>query len=517
MLDQVVARTRDHLELLVDLAQRMHPHLGELVEAWTLVYSLVAVRQPLPPDATMRAIQEEAVRVLFGGLRQGNLHKYYADIAAWGRQISRSGLAYDQVVVLVREYQRSGLPFLRRLYPAGPELELVLAALDDLYAGTITILGAVYIGSLQEQLLHSARQRVFDQLALGATHSLNNLLTSVLGRAQLLAERTRDSETRSELQEIQQSAAKGAQMLRRLQELKSIQQDKDFVETDVNSLVRDAAEITRFVWRDQAEATGIVIDVVRDFGDVPPILAHPGELRDVYIGLILNAIEGMPRGGLITLRTERKENRVLTCVIDTGEGMAEETRRRVFDPFFTTKALGHAGLGLSLAAGIVAEHKGTLAVTSQSGQGSTFTVSIPMAPVSIVGQGDSSTDVRTIRILIVDDEPTVRDVVAKFLVFRGYQVSVADNGNEAIALFKQQHCDLVVTDLGMPGMSGWEVAREIKELRPQTLVVLMSGWAADLDAQKVKASGVDHVVHKPFNVDDLIRLVGEAMVLRDKM
>ncbi|OGO40856.1 MAG: hypothetical protein A2Z03_01110 [Chloroflexi bacterium RBG_16_56_8] len=518
VLTQVVALTRDHQQLLMDLAWRVQPHSNELIELWAKAYADIAVRQPLPPDEVVRAIQEEAVRVLFGGLGQGNLRKYYDDIAAWARKTARSGLAYDRVIALVREYQHSGLALLIRVYPAGPELELVLDALDDLYAGTITLIGAIYVETMQEELIHSARLRVFGQLATGATHSLNNLLTAILGRTQLLQERTRDTESRGELQEIQRTATLGAQMVRHLQEFARGGDDDIFAEADVNNLLRDAAEISRFVWRDQAEADGIVIDVVKDLGDVPPVLAHPNELREVFIVLILNAIEGMQRGGLITLRTERQGDNVLVSVIDTGEGMTEETRRRVFDPFFTTKGPGHTGLGLSIASNLVAQHKGTLIVESQLGRGSTFTVAVPVAAAASQAKTEhASVSVRSVRILIIDDEPTVRDIVAKFLVFRGYQVAVADSGYDGIAAFKRDGYDLVLTDLGMPGMSGWEVAREIKRLKPQTLVVLMTGWAAGLDTEKVKESGVDHIVHKPFNVDDVLKLVNEAVGLREKM
>ncbi|MBI4791048.1 MAG: response regulator [Chloroflexi bacterium] len=518
VLDQVVALSRDHRQLLVDLALRVEPFSNELLALWTKVYQETAVRQPPPPDEVVRAIQEEAIRVLLGGLRDGDLPKYYGDIAAWASRTARSGLAYDQIVELVRAYQRSGLTLLLRAYPAGAELELVLGALDDLYAGTITLIAAVYIQALQDQLMDSARPRAFGQLAIGATHSLNNLLTAILGRTQLLLERTRDAESRGELQEVQRTATLGAQTVRHLQEYARGVRDQEFVEADVNNLLRDAAEITRFVWRDEAEAHGIVIDVVKDFGDIPPALARRNELREVFIALILNAIEAMPRGGLITLRTERKDDSVLVAVIDTGEGMTEETRRRVFDPFFSTKGTGHTGLGLSIASNLVGQHKGMLTVESQPGRGSAFTVSIPVAPGTLAPKAEAApVSVRTVRILIVDDEPTVRDIVAKFLAFRGYQVAVADSGYDGIAAFKRARFDLVVTDLGMPGMSGWEVAREVKRLRPQTLVVLMTGWAADLDQEKVKESGVDHIVHKPFNVDDVLTLVNEAVALREKM
>jgi signal transduction histidine kinase/ActR/RegA family two-component response regulator len=519
LLDQAVELTRDHQLLLADLAARIEPYSNELAEAWAKIYRETAVRQPLPPDAVVRGIQEEAVRLFFGGLK-GDLREYFASLLAWARQIAFSGLSYDRLLTLMRGYQRSGLPFLMRAYPIHAELQLALGALDDLYGALVTLIGAAYIEVAQGQLVRGVRLHALGQLASGAAHSLNNVLAAILGRMQLLLERTRDDELHSELQEVQRTAAIGAQMVRRLQDFARVGSEEKVVESDVNLLMRDAAEITRFLWRDQAEASGIIIDVVRDFAEVPPVLARPKELREVFTDLIINAIEAMPRGGLITLRTERKGNAVLVSVIDTGEGMSEATRLRVFDPFFTTKGSSHAGLGLSTAEGIVAQHNGAFTVESEPGRGTTFTLSLPVAQrmaKAAPKPTPAPVSTRAANILIIDDELMVRDIVAKFLTFHGYPVVVADSGPEGIAAFKENKFDLVLTDLGMPGMSGWEVAREIKRLNPKVLVVLMTGWAAGLDPEKVKEGGIDRVVHKPFDVDEVLTLIGEAVVLREKM
>ncbi len=518
VIEQAVALVRDHRQLLADLARRLLPLRDELTDAWMRAYREIPAREPLPPDEVVREIQEQALQILFGGLGTGHLEQYLTDVAAWAGRTARSGLDYSRVVILIDEYRRCSLPLLRRIYQAGPEFKLVLDALDDLYTSTITVVGAAYVAVLQEQLVEGARRRVFDQLAAGAAHSLNNLLTMILGRTQLLLERTHDLEGRGELIEIQRGAILGAQMVRRLQEFGHVPVNGEPVETDVNGPVRDAAEITRFVWRDQAEALGQVVDVVKDLADVPPVMCNPDALRQVCAELVLNAFDAMPGGGLITLRTERKQDRVVITVVDTGEGMPDETLRRVFDPFFTTRGQGHAGLGLSLARDCVERYHGSLAVQSTPGVGTEVTLMLPVAEIAHPAQaGRLPEPGRPVRILIVDDEPAVRDIVAKFLAFRGYEVDVADGGSDGLAAFQSKGFDLVLTDLGMPGMSGWQVAREVKLLKPQTLVILMTGWSADLDPAKVKESGVDCIVHKPFDVDEIEKLVREAVALRDKM
>ncbi len=519
ILQQAEEQTRDQQQMLAEIAARVEPFSKELIEVWANVYRTTGAREPLPPDDVIHAIQEAAVQLFFGNLRGANLREYYSSVVEWGKQVAQTGLAFDRLARLVREYQRSGLPFLMRAYPPGPQLELALAALDSIYSGTVLVLAAAYIEIAHEQLITSARLRALGQLAIGATHSLNNSFAAVLGRAQLLAERARDEELRAELREIQQTASSGAQIVRRLQEFARTPREEKFAPTDVNALLREAAEITRFYWRDQAESRGVVIDVVKDFSDVPPVLAHPRELREVFIEFILNAIEALPNGGLLTLSTERKGEALSVAFTDTGEGIAESTRRRVFDPFFTTKGDTHAGLGLSIAARIIGQHNGKVEVTSQSGRGSCFTLTLPVVQPARAEEGKKPplASAQTANILIIDDEPTIRDVVAKFLAFRGHHVVVASSGAEGVARFKENSFDLVVTDLGMPGMSGWDVAREIKKLKPKVLIVLMTGWSADLDSRKVKESGVDRVVHKPFEVDDVLDLVGEAVALRDKM
>ncbi len=524
-LDQAIELTEDHQQVLADLAARVEPFAAELAETWGKVYREIKVREPLPPETVIKSIQVEAVRLFFSGFKQGNLREFFASFGLWGRELASSGMCYDQVLIILREYRRAGMPFLLRVYRPGADLQLVLAALDDLYAALVITVGASYIQAAQEQLVEGARLRTVGQLAGGASHSLNNFLTSIVGRAQLLHEHARDAESQRESEEILQTAAAAAQVVRRLQDFMGPTREEKDTETDLNTLLREAAEVTRFIWRDQAEARGIVIDVVKDLSDIPPVYVKPSEMREVFVALVLNAIEAMPRGGLITLRSERRGDQALASVIDTGEGMSEATRLRVFDPFFTTKGPIQSGLGLSRASAIVEEHGGVVAVRSEAGRGTTFTIALPFfakataskrepAPAEALEASETKPGPQ---ILVIDDEAPVRDVAVKFLTFRGYSVAVADSGSEGLAAFKKHPFDLVITDLGMPGMPGWQVAREIKKLNPKTLVVLMTGWATDLDAQKVKESGVDRVVHKPFDVDEVLALIKEANGVREKM
>lgn len=517
VLDQVVEQTINHRPILIDIATRIEPYTPEVIQVWTKVYRDARVRDPLPPEDVIQAIQAAAVELFFGGLKAGSLRQYFIDFEAWGEQIALSGLAYDRVIKLLREYQRSGIPFLMRAYTAGPELEAAFSALDQLYSAMAVIVAATYIQSAQGQLIYGARSRTLGQLATGASHALHSVLAAIVGRAQLLGERTRDSEQRNELEEIRRAGTIGAEMARRLQEFARGGENEMVLYADVNLLMEQAADMTRFATREQSEVDGIAIDLVNDFADMPPVSVRPSELRAVFLELMMNAVEAMPQGGLISLRTERKGDQVLASVIDKGNGMDEATRMRVFDPFFTTKSAPHPGLGLATAAKIIAQYNGALTVESEEGRGTTFTVSLPVA-AEVAGKPIQSVKPeRSLNILFIDDDPGEQYIVKKFLLHRGYRVDVAEDGADGMAQVRRAKYDLVFVDLGMPGMSGWQVVEKITQFHPKTLVVLMISWSVELDREKVKASGAHRVVQKPLSLNDVMAIVEQAALLKDKL
>ena len=341
------------------------------------------------------------------------------------------------------------------------------------------------------------------------------MLASILGRAQLLYDRVRDDDARHELDAIGHAASSGALMMRRLQEFARADMQGPFVETDVNLLLRDASEVTRFLWRDQAEVQGLFVDVVRDFAEVPPVRAQPTQLRRVFVELIINAIEAMPRGGIVTLRTERKANQVLVSVIDNGEGMPDPVRQRMFDPFFSTKGSPHLGMGLALAAKTIGEHHGNWLVESVPGRGTTIMLTLIVAPrTPEVKLASPVPAMESLNLLLIDNEPAVREMMARMLMSEGHSVVTAESGSEGISEYRRRKFDLVFTDLGMPGMSGWEVAQTIKRMNPQAIIVLMSGWAVSLDPRKAHELGVDYILQKPFEVAEVFRVISESLAVR---
>jgi CheY-like chemotaxis protein len=207
---------------------------------------------------------------------------------------------------------------------------------------------------------------------------------------------------------------------------------------------------------------------------------------------------------------------VVCAVTDTGIGMTEEVRQRVFDPFFTTKAEKGTGLGLSMAYGIVTRHGGEIDVRSRPWQGSSFSIRLPVARALAAPParpGDPGPVVPA-RVLVIDDEENVRQVLAELLMAQGHTVAAHADGRSGLARFHEERFDVVFTDLGMPGLSGWEVARVVKLRRPATPVVLVTGWSDQMEPDEVRLRGIDFVVAKPFGATTIRRVLGEALAAR---
>jgi len=206
--------------------------------------------------------------------------------------------------------------------------------------------------------------------------------------------------------------------------------------------------------------------------------------------------------------TFKEDNHFSIKIEDTGFGIPKPIRDRIFDPFFTTKGVQSTGLGLSVSYGIINRHRGTITVDSVEGKGTTFTIKLPISEGVIEAEQIKPIPEhqRKARILVIEDEEDVRDILSAVLKKGGHEVETSPDGSEGIKMFEKKEFDLVFTDLGMPGMSGWQVAP----------VALITGWNVELKETEMRASGVDLIVYKPFEVNRVLKLVQEGMVLRDK-
>jgi GAF domain-containing protein/CheY-like chemotaxis protein len=356
----------------------------------------------------------------------------------------------------------------------------------------------------QEQLVRIEKLRALGEMASGVAHDFNNVLAVILGRVQLLLRKLDDPTFRRWLTIVEQAALDGARTVRQIQEFTRVRRDQPTQTVDVNQAIRDAVETTRARWRDEPQTRGLEVGLTLDLGAVPLVDGQPLELREMLANLILNAVDALPRGGQIRIATLEHAGRVEVRVADTGVGMSDSVRRRIFEPFFSTKGPSGTGLGLAMVYGIVSRHGGEILVDSAESAGSTFTIRLPIGrPPPSPGGRSPEPRPEPVRVLVIDDEPVVRDTLGEILRQQHHHVVVADDGASGLARFREGAFDLVMTDLAMPGMSGWQVAQAVKAVRPQVPVVLVTGWGVEVQADELQTHGVDRVITKPFRFEDV--------------
>ncbi len=370
----------------------------------------------------------------------------------------------------------------------------------------------------QAQLVRGETLSAIGKLASGMAHHLNNLFAVILGRLEILLVKAPTApDARRYIEIIQRAAQDGAEVVRRVQRFSRVQPVSRATPVDLNQLAQEVLELTRPRWHNEAQLRQIRIDTELHLGGIKAVAGELAPLREVLMSLVLNAIDAMPGGGQLTLRTWSDTKEVHCAVSDTGSGMTDEVRQRAFEPFFTTKGPKSTGLGLSVTYGIIQRHNGRIDIDTGPGRGTTVQITLPAvlptlrppppAPVALA-------DTTVLRVLVVDDEPEVRTAVADILGTAGYITFQAAGGREALAwLDAGQSVDLVLTDLGMPGMTGTDLARSVRGRWPGLRIGLMTGWD-ETEAPVGEASSiVDFVIAKPFQLSALLSASAGAAVV----
>ena len=347
------------------------------------------------------------------------------------------------------------------------------------------------------------------RLAGGVAHDFNNLLTGITGYATLLLERANgDKELRRDLGQIVRAADRAAELTKQLlafgrrQVLKPRPLDLTTVVADVKPLLQ------RLVAED-------VTLEIRNGAELGTVRADPGQIEQVIVNLAVNAGDAMPDGGRLTIETRnRGESHVELVVTDTGSGMDDDTVAQIFEPFFTTREQG-VGLGLASVYGIVHQSSGDVAVESSPGTGTVFTITLPRVferPDAVIEAPEPATRPGSETILLVEDEDVVRDLTQRVLERQGYTVLACPDGHAAVALAEAEdrRIDLLLTDVVMPGMRGYEVAKRVSRSRPAIRILFMSGYAGETVVGMPAPAG-HALIEKPFAVDALARRVREAL------
>lgn len=369
----------------------------------------------------------------------------------------------------------------------------------------------------REQEIHAQKMAALGELSFGVAHNVNNTLTGILGRAQLILRNSHDkAKIEAGLDLIIKSAEDGAHIIRRIQDFARQRPSREFETISIADLLKDACEMTRPRWESRSEFAQMRF--VLDAGCDAEIKGDPVELREVLVNMIYNAVDAMPSGGEIRLSTQENRERVMVCISDTGTGMTPEVKQRLFDPFFTTKGKAGTGMGLAVSFGIIRRHEGSIEVDSEPGRGTTFKISLPKVMSTSVDPAAALPETCAttagddkIRVLVVDDETHVREVLIEALEAEGCEVVAAESGEIALAIYDQYggKFDAVFTDIGMPAMSGWELCNEIRERSKTMPLAIISGWADAISVQTRDAVKADWIVAKPFDINKICSIAQE--------
>jgi len=365
--------------------------------------------------------------------------------------------------------------------------------------------------AFSRQLVRTEKLAALGTMAGGVAHDFNNILMSILGNTQLLAQEItaggRGAERR--LQSIEQAVGDGAHIVRRLQKFTEKESDRGRGEqkTDLRCAVIDVIELTRPRWKNTVERAGHTVEIRMDLEDGILGAIHPADLREVLTNLVFNAVDAMPQGGRLSFKAYRQADRAVLEVSDTGVGMDAETRDRIFDPFFSTKGVGNSGLGLSVCRSLILRTGGEMLVASEPGRGTTFTIKLPAADEE--GPGcDRGLGLRLKTtgksLLVVDDEKEILELLRDMLRLMGHRVTATHDPRRALSYLETAAFDLVLTDLGMPEVSGWDVAKAAKASKDSLPVILVTGWGAQYEGHDLSDKGVDLVLSKPLSYQKLL-------------
>jgi signal transduction histidine kinase/ActR/RegA family two-component response regulator len=373
----------------------------------------------------------------------------------------------------------------------------------------------------QQASMQQERLRALGRMASGIAHDINNALTpaTLYAQSMLDHDKTLSEEARNDLAVIQQAIDDVTQTVARIKEFYR-GRESNLASTPVNvkHLLGQVIELTQARWADMPQARGIVVDVKTEHAEsVPPIMGVQGEIRDAVTNLVFNAVDAMPSGGTLTLRSYATQHHVTVEVCDTGIGMSEEIRARCLDPFFTTKGERGTGLGLAMVYGMTERHSAAIEIDSEVGAGTIVRLVFPAATQSelvVPAAHTARSKVQGLRILVIDDDELLRQSMRAILEREGHSVSIAHGGRAGIDSFaasaqRGERFQVVITDLGMPHVDGRAVATAIKSLSPKTPVILLTGWGQHLRDGNDIPPDVDRMLNKPANLSELRAALAE--------
>ncbi len=373
----------------------------------------------------------------------------------------------------------------------------------------------------EEALIQSQRISAIGELSSGVSHDFNNSLQGVLGNIELALQENIPLKARDYLETTSRlvtDAASRIQQLLRFSGQSECRKDREYLR--LNHVVDDVVLQTRPLWKNESEKAGITIAVEKNFVEKElGVEANVGELRSVLYNLVKNSVQAMPEGGKLIFETGETEKNVYVTVSDTGTGMDEKTKTRVFQPFFTTKGFEQGrGLGMSTSYAIIKEYGGEIYIKeSVLGKGSSIEIVLPQSKrKETKSEKGISASQGAAKVLWVDDEELIRYIAKEQFVILGHHLDLAASGEEALDLLQNNQYDLMITDIGMPNMNGWQLAERIMGHYPDMKIAAITGWGAEVSNGKKGKYGVAYTLGKPVHMAQLKNLIDQVLQLKQQ-
>ncbi len=367
----------------------------------------------------------------------------------------------------------------------------------------------------QEQLFRREKMEALGTMASGIAHDINNFLTGIMGNLEIILNR-KDLSKKSILQYVKIAydiCNDGANLVRRLQDLTRIRKISELKKVNINYLIKETIEALRFRWYTEAVKNNIKYDVIYKFGDIPEIYGSLSDLKSVFMNLANNAFDAMPEGGKLIIKTYCKNNTIYIHFKDTGVGIPKMYLDKIFEPFFTTKGEKGTGLGLVEVQNIIIKHRGTIKVISEENKGTEFIITLPVIKKVKTQKVEKKefAEVKNLNLMVVEDEKPILDLLVEILQTKEHKVYPFTDSLKALEFFKDNYnkINMILTDIGLSKMDGWELAERIREIS-DIPIIFVSGWALNLEDEKIKKIGINGVISKPFELKKLFETINEV-------
>lgn len=366
----------------------------------------------------------------------------------------------------------------------------------------------------QEEVIQQERLKVLKQVADGILHDIYDAMMPILGFSELMLrypeEMQNTRNVHEHIQTIHRAVTKAISVARHLSEYFYPTRRDNATPININALLESV--LARVLSPRKEEGHGIIVKT--EWGKISAFKSIESDLNEALAHIITNAVDAMEGTGTLTVRTRMEANTTVIEVSDTGPGMEPETRRRCLEPFYSTKGHGHSGMGLAITQGAIARCQGTLIIESLPGKGTTVIFRMPIMPITKAAAPVAPLPAldHKLRILVIDDEASIRKLLMQALKAKGYEVEIAADGPAAIEIFRSGLFNVVIVDLAMPIMNGNEVAAAIKQIRPRTPVIMLTGFGDVLTERGEKPADIDFLLSKPMTLDDLQNAITRVIV-----